>query len=113
MWLKLTILQVDADGSQSVLSYRYLVTPRQNVNAFKPKALEDSCVRDNLRAAIFGAIFAGKFNQLPTSAWCKVVWEAGIGKGCHQRTTGLNGCAQVKATYTYIILLTSWLDHLL
>ena len=69
-------MQVTGDGSQIPLSYRYKVVPDHKVNAFKPKDLssEDKL---NLRAAQFGALYNGRFGQLPRSSYCTLVWEAG------------------------------------
>ena len=69
-------LKVQADGQQTSLNYRYTVTPSENVNAFKPKKLDDDASMLDLRAALLGAAFHKRFSQLPTNEWCKVVWEA-------------------------------------
>ena len=71
-------LQVAASGEQVPLSFRYLLNPAANLNAYKPKKLEDNVSRIGLRAAMFGAIYDKKYQQLPTNEWCKVVWEACI-----------------------------------
>ena len=71
-------LQVAASGEQAPLSFRYTVTPAEKINAYKPKKLEDNLSRVGLRAAMLGAIYDKKYQQLPTNEWCKVVWEACI-----------------------------------
>ena len=64
------------NGAQVPLQYRYRVAPDQKVNAFKPKDLSASDDKLQLRGAMFGAVFAGSFNTLPTSEHSRVVWEA-------------------------------------
>lgn len=66
-----------ADGQQRALHYRYKLVAKEKVNAYRPKDLEPGCDRKNLRAAVLGAVFASKYNQLPRCEWCNVVWEAG------------------------------------
>ena len=68
--------QVAADGSQVPLPYRYRVVADPKVNTFKPKDLQSSDDKLNLRSAQFGAVFSGRFNQLPCANHCGVVWEA-------------------------------------
>ena len=70
-------LQVSPDGSQVPLAYRYRVTANATVNSFKPKEL---CEADkaNLRSASFGALFCGRFSQLPRATHCGVIWEAQV-----------------------------------
>ena len=72
-----TLQQVSADGSQQPMAYRYQIAPDAKVNAFKPKDLVDADDKMNLRSAQFGALWCNKFNQLPKSSHCDVVWEAG------------------------------------
>ena len=70
------VWQVVADGSQVPLAYRYKVIPDAKVNTFKPKDLQSADDRMTLRSAQFGAVFNGRFNQLPRASHCDVVWEA-------------------------------------
>ena len=69
-------LQVNADGNQVPLSYRYVIQPAVKVNAFKPKDLTPNDDKLNLRAAQFGAVWSSKFHTLPKTEHCDVVWEA-------------------------------------
>ena len=70
------VWQVAADGSQVPLAYRYKVVSDVKVNSFKPKDLQSSDDKLNLRSAQLGAVFNGRFNQLPRASHCDVVWEA-------------------------------------
>ena len=79
-------LQVGPDGTQAPLSYRYKVTPNPQINAFKPKKLDDDASMGNLKASVLGAVFHKKFSQLPVNESCKVVWEAGACAKNHQKS---------------------------
>ena len=77
------------DGQQRSLHYRYKIHPKESVNAFKPKELEQGLDRLNLRPAQFGALFHQKYSQIPTCDWCRIVWEVGflysqLGYRCYQ-----------------------------
>ena len=76
--------QVDGQGSQQPMAYRYNLRPSQSVNAFKPKALtqENLDASDNLRVALFGALWDGRYSALRASANAAILWEAGWGKQC-------------------------------
>ena len=52
------------------------MTPDQKVNAFKPKDLTASDDKQQLRSAMFGSIFSGSYNTMPSAEHAKVVWEA-------------------------------------
>ena len=69
-------LEVLPDGQQRALHYRYKISPKDSVNAFKPRELEASLDRNALRPAQFGAIYHRRYSQLPQCEWCRVVWEA-------------------------------------
>ena len=71
-------LEVMTDGQQRPLHYRYKIVPKDSVNAYKPKELEQNLDRLNLRPAQFGAVFHQKYSQMPTCEWCKVIWEVGF-----------------------------------
>ena len=73
-------LQVNADGSQVAMSFRYVIQPGAKVNAFRPKDLVPADDKMNLRAGQFGALWNGKFNQMPRASHCDVVWEAPCSK---------------------------------
>ena len=75
-----SLLQVAGDGSQVPMTYRYKITPDAKVNSFKPKELSPQDDKSNLRSAVFGALWCNKFNQLPKTAHCDVVWEACMGR---------------------------------
>lgn len=64
------------DGSQIPLSYRYKVVANSTVNSFKAKELAASDDKHNLRSAMFGALFCGRFTQLPHTNHCGVIWQA-------------------------------------
>lgn len=66
------------DGQQRPLHYRYKIVPKDSLNTFKPKELEQNLDRLNLRPGQFGAVFHQKYSQIPTCDWCKVVWEVGF-----------------------------------
>lgn len=68
--------QVQPDGQQRALHYRYRITPQDAINAYKPKELDASMSRVGMRSAMLGAIFKGKYNNLPQSDWVRLVWEA-------------------------------------
>jgi hypothetical protein len=70
-------LKAFPDGQQRALHYRYKVSPKEKVNAYKPKELEGGIDRANLRSAQLGAIFHQKYSQLPRCEWCNVMWEVG------------------------------------
>ena len=70
------LLQVMPDGSQIPLSYRYKVVANSTVNSFKAKELAASDDKHNLRSAMFGALFCGRFTQLPHTNHCGVIWQA-------------------------------------
>lgn len=72
----LSLLQVMPDGSQAPLSYRYKVVPNATVNSYKPKDLAANEDKLNLRSAMFGALFCGRFSQLPRANHCGVIWQA-------------------------------------
>eukprot|EP00438_Fugacium_kawagutii_P022970 Skav217638 [mRNA] locus=scaffold73:25285:27312:+ [translate_table: standard] len=72
-----SMFKVLADGQQRALQYRYRLTPKEKINSFKPRPLEDGVDKDNLRAAVFGAIYHQRYNAVPMSSYCRVVWEVG------------------------------------
>ena len=76
-------VQVASDGSQVPLSFRYTVSVKDTVNAYKPKELDATVDKQNLRSSVFGAIWSKKFTQLPSNDFCRVVWEAGIWNLCY------------------------------
>ena len=69
------LTQVADNGSQVPLQYRYRVVPDQKVNAFKPKDLAASDDKHQLRSAMFGAVFSGSYNTLPSADHARVIWE--------------------------------------
>ena len=73
-------MQVTADGSQLPMSFRYVIQPAPKVNAFKPRELQPSDDKCSLRGVQFGALFNGKYNQMPRAPHCDVVWEAPCSK---------------------------------
>eukprot|EP00434_Breviolum_minutum_P027760 symbB.v1.2.024555.t1/scaffold2333.1/size82048/2 len=68
-------LQVDATGAQIPVAYRYGLALDETVSAFQPKELEEGIDRQSIRATQFGAVFKTRYNQLPTSAHSKILWE--------------------------------------
>ncbi|CAK8999273.1 Uncharacterized protein SCF082_LOCUS5988 [Durusdinium trenchii] len=70
-------LKVLPDGQQRALHYRFKIAAKDKLNSYKPKELEGSVDKSNLRAAQLGAVFHNKYNQIPTCDWCNIVWEAG------------------------------------
>ena len=69
-------VQVNQDGTQAPLSYRYKVVPNPQINAFKPKKLDDTASMENLKSSVLGAVFHKKYSQLPVNESCRVTWEA-------------------------------------
>lgn len=67
--------QVDATGAQIPVAYRYGVALDETISAFQPKELEEGTDSQSIRATQFGAIFKTRYNQLPTSAHSKIIWE--------------------------------------
>ena len=63
-------------GAQVPLQYRYSVVPDQKINAFRPRDLSASDDKHQLPSAMFGAVFTGSYNTLPSAEYAKVVWEA-------------------------------------
>ena len=77
--------QVLPDGQQRALHYRYKIVAKDKVNAFKPRQLEDGSDMNNLRAAVFGAVYHQKYQMIPKSNFARVVWEVGYsGLDCFQ-----------------------------
>ena len=70
-----TPVEVLGDGTQAPMAYRYTISPDVKINAYKPKPLttEDKLT---LRSAQFGALWSGRFNQLPRTLYSDIVWEA-------------------------------------
>ena len=64
------------------MTFRYAVAADHKVNAFKAKEIPPTDSKLDLRSAVFGALWSNKFNQLPRTDYCSVVWEA----------QGLNKC---------------------
>lgn len=67
--------QVEGDGSQTPLAYRYVVAPNTTIHCYKPKELGDDVDRKACRGTQLGAFWCGRLNRLPRSAHCDVVWE--------------------------------------
>eukprot|EP00438_Fugacium_kawagutii_P028332 Skav231949 [mRNA] locus=scaffold459:172376:173644:+ [translate_table: standard] len=65
----------ESDGTQTPLSYRYLVSPDTNIHCYKPKELATDVDRKACRSTQLGAFWCGRFQKLPRSAHCGVVWE--------------------------------------
>lgn len=63
-------------GSQVPLQYRYLIQSDITVNAFKPKDLGTDDDKLALRASVFGAVFTGRYQQVPQADHCGIVWQA-------------------------------------
>jgi hypothetical protein len=76
-------MQVSSDGSQAPVSFRYAVSVKDTINAYRPRDLEANIDKQNLRSSVFGAIWSKKFTQLPSTDFCRVVWEAGNWNLCH------------------------------
>ena len=73
--------KVQSDGQQRALHYRHKIVANEKINAFKPKELEPTTQKLNMRAAMMGAIYHKKYNMLPQNEWCKLCWEAGSDLG--------------------------------
>ncbi|CAL1129527.1 unnamed protein product [Cladocopium goreaui] len=68
-------MKVAPDGSQIPMCFRYKVVPDSKINCFRPKDLT-AADKSNLRGAVFGALWSGKYGQLPNTPHCSVTWEA-------------------------------------
>lgn len=64
------------------MTFRYALAADAKVNSFKAKEIPPGDNKLDLRSAVFGALWSNKFNQLPQTDYCGVVWEA----------QGLNKC---------------------
>ena len=58
------------------MNFRYELSCKTKVNVFIPKAAADGSDPMKARAASFGAYWAGKYAQLPSSVHAKILWEA-------------------------------------
>lgn len=67
--------KVGADGDQTALAYRYMVTPNVNIHAYKPKELPSDVDRAACRSTQLGAAWCGRFIHLPRTGWCDLLWE--------------------------------------
>ena len=66
--------QVNADGCQTALSYRYKIVAENMINAFKPREITED--KMNLRGVSFGAIYHQRYQQLPRNDHANIIWEA-------------------------------------
>lgn len=60
------------NGEQVPMQFRYTITPKTKVNAFKPRPVEGQGV--DVRASQMGATFGGA-NGLPRTPNIAIVWE--------------------------------------
>lgn len=67
--------QVDSEGIQTPLAYRYVVCPNANIHCYKPKELGEDVDHKACRSTQLGAHWCGRFQKLPRSAHCDLVWE--------------------------------------
>jgi len=60
------------------MNFRYEITCKTKLNVFIPRAVADGPGSDPMkaRASSFGAYWAGKYAQLPSSEHAKILWEA-------------------------------------
>ena len=68
------MFQAMGNGDVRTMQFRYDVSAKQKVNAYKPKPMEDGA--SDVRYSQFGATFSDYHNMLQ-SANVKIVWEAG------------------------------------
>ena len=64
--------RVAANGD--AMNFRYEVTPKTKVNVFVPKQ-QQFADPFNIRASMFGALWAGEFAKIPQTANAKTLWE--------------------------------------
>ena len=94
-------VQVNQDGTQAPLSYRYKVVPNPQINAFKPKKLDDTASMENLKSSVLGAVFHKKYSQLPVNESCRVTWEA---RACVKITIYIYLCLHFIIICCYVLL---------
>lgn len=61
------------------MCFRYKVTSKSKMNVMVPKVPDELADPEHqhqtLRGTVFGAAYHGKFDKLPRTNWCRMVWE--------------------------------------
>ena len=65
------------DGQQELVPFRYDIELGDQTHGFHPDTLPEDKVKASLQMAEFGAIYKGKFDQMPKTHM-KIVWEVQV-----------------------------------
>lgn len=75
------VIEVESDGQQAMLAYRYQVAPQTTTHSFEPKKVD---FQDPLamRSSQMGVFWRDKYDSLPQDGAVKLLWEAGPNVAC-------------------------------